>query len=77
MFTDTKRKKKNGKFIFTKHVIKGDMKITIMRVSATKTGNDVRNKRFKKRVSNRRKREKETSKTTFNRFKLNKGKIIF
>ena len=76
LFTNTKREKKNGKFIFTKHVIKRDMNIPI-RMFNFKIRDNMRNKRIIKRIGERRKGEKEATKATFNRFKINKGKVIF
>ena len=76
MFTNTKREKKNGKFIFTKHVVKRDVNF-IIRMFNLEPRNNIRDKRSIGRVSKRRKRFKKSSKTTFNRFKINKREVIF
>ena len=53
------------------------MKIRIIGMRTTKMRNNIMNKKFIEGISERRERFKETSKATFNRFKLNKRKIIF
>lgn len=78
LFTDTKGKKKNSVFIFTKHMIKGNVKSRIIKIDATKMRDNERNesviervsigrKRFKKRFRNR-KFFKKVAKTTCNFF---------
>lgn len=67
LFANAKRKKKNGKFILTEHVIKRNMDAVIA-VFNRKMQNDVRNKRLEERISNRRKRSKKASKFSFNGF---------
>ena len=76
LFTNAKRKEENSKFIFTEHVIKRDMN-RLVKMSNIEKRYNMRDKRFIKGISNRRKRFKEASKTTFNGFKMNKGKRIF
>ena len=76
MFTNTKREKKNSKFIFTKHMVKRDVDI-IIRMFNFKVRNNRRDKRNIGRVRKRRERFKKSSKTTFNRFKINERKIVF
>ncbi len=66
MFTNTKRKKKNGKLIFAKHMIERDVNF-IIRMFNFKFRNNRRNEKRKRRISERRKRGKEAPKTTFNR----------
>lgn len=70
LFTNTKREKKNSKFVFAKHVIKGNID-DIIRVFSREIGNNVFNEGFEKRVSDRGKGIEETSKATFNRGKKN------
>ena len=70
LFTNTKGEKKNSKFVFAKHVIKGNID-DIIRVLSGEIGNNVFNEGLEKRVSNRRKRIEEMSKATFNRGKIN------
>ena len=76
MFTNTKREKKNSKFIFTKHMVKRDVNF-IIRMFNFEVRNNRRDKRSIGRVRKRRERFKKSSKTTFNRFKINKRKIVF
>ena len=76
MFTNTKREKKNSKFIFTKHMVKRDVNF-IIRMFNFEVRNNRRDKRSIGRVRKRRERFKKSSKTTFNRFKINKRKMVF
>ena len=70
LFTNTKREKKDSKFIFAKHVIKGNVDI-LTNVFDAKSRDNVLNKGFEKRVSDERKRIEESSETTFNRREIN------
>lgn len=76
LFTNAKGKEKNSKFVFTKHMVKGDMDFIIGMFNTEKREN-VFYQRVVESISNRRKRKEEPSKATFNRFEINKREVIF
>lgn len=76
LFTDTKRKEKDSKFSFAKHMVQGDMNIVVRVFNAIFRDNKS-NDGVIKRVSNRREGREETSKTTLNGININQGEMIF
>ena len=63
LFANAKREKKDGKFIFTKHVVKGNNYFIGMYQREVR--DNMFDKELEGRVSIRRERSKETSKTSF------------
>ena len=73
---NAKREKQDSKFFFTEHVVKGDMDIVIRMFNRIIRNNEG-DKRSIEGISKRRERGKETSKATFNGFKVNEREAIF
>jgi len=71
LFSNTKREQKNNKFILAVHVVKRYIYF-LVRVFNSILRDDVRDERRVARISDRRERSKETTKTTLKRFKVNR-----
>lgn len=74
LLTNTKRKKKDSKFIFAEHVVKRNSYFVGM--NQRKVGSNMFDKELKGRVSRRGERSKETSKTAFNGVKADKREVV-